>query len=633
MPLLDSPGRRSYSINWRTEDSRLRTKRVVVFVAGAAAVLLVSSVGFFYFRDNFSTHYPIKAISALTFRSGEIPYWNFHDGGGQPLAGNPNTLTFYPDNFLYLFLPAHLAFNLHFLLHLIGGWFAMRALSRSTFGAWMYALSGLAVSVTAFYNMVVAFALVPLALWAAQRGSVLLLGGAFGLMALAGEPVTIVAAAIAVAIVGRMRPLRLAAAVVVALIIASPQIIAWGEIAGEVERARGYSATTALNASLEPARLIEIVAVPFRALGDGQDLFITLFLGIIVVPALLQRSRWTLVAAVTLFLALGRFNPVVRWLVESFEGVRIVRYPEKFAIVLVVAFVVLSARYYERSARKRAWALITIVPLVASAIVMVPIDLFTFYEAPRVSPQRLYRLARSGGQTPSRSEYRDRARRLEPLFGAVAGLRYAVNRSGDGMHSVLSRIAAERVAALPVPTAARYLRIAGCSNIPDALPPAMFARDLVIVPTVTDAVRRIESPAFDERATVVVPHAMGIAPSSVPPRIIAYRETGQTIRIVTNTAAPALLFVNQSYFSAWVASSGERELEILPVDLDRLGIIVPAGQHEIALRFGRHRTLAGAAWLVSLVALTAFAVALRIESLDRGAGEVERAGNDDAPMP
>src|SRR6267378_7217928 len=96
----------------------------------AAAAVFFSSVFFFFFRYNFSTHYPIKVISAAIFRAGELPYWNFSDGGGQPLAGNPNTLTFYPDNVLYLFLPPHVAFNLHFILHLAVAWFAMRALVR-----------------------------------------------------------------------------------------------------------------------------------------------------------------------------------------------------------------------------------------------------------------------------------------------------------------------------------------------------------------------------------------------------------------------------------------------------------------------------------------------------------------------
>ncbi len=110
----------------------------------AIAAVVASFAGFFFYRDNFSTHYPIKALSAQAFRSGQIPYWNFADAGGQPLAGNPNTLTFYPDNVLYLILPPHVAFNLHFLLHLALAFFAMRALARSDFGASVYVLHSVA---------------------------------------------------------------------------------------------------------------------------------------------------------------------------------------------------------------------------------------------------------------------------------------------------------------------------------------------------------------------------------------------------------------------------------------------------------------------------------------------------------
>ena len=165
------------------------------------AIALISWFGFFFYRDNFSTHYPMKAVSAASFRAGEIPYWNFHDSGGQPLAGNPGAQTFYPDNVLYLFLPAHVAFNLHFLLHLAGAFFAMRALSRSTFAATVYVLSGVVISSTAFYNFIVYAALIPFALYAAERRSWRLLGIACGLMGLAAEPVLIFAAGIALVIV------------------------------------------------------------------------------------------------------------------------------------------------------------------------------------------------------------------------------------------------------------------------------------------------------------------------------------------------------------------------------------------------------------------------------------------------
>ncbi len=244
-------------------------RRLLIPVLLAAAGALVAAFGFFFFRDNFSTHYPLKVVSAAAWRAGSIPWWNPTDGGGQPLAGNPNALTFYPENVLYLLLPSHVAFNLHFLLHLVLGWFAMRALIRDqdnspsprrsgekvpegrmrgsfasemmtapAFGAWLWVLSGAAVSVLAFYNLVTAVALIPFALWAAQRRSPLVFGGAFGLLILGTEPMTVAATALAVAIVAfDLR--RIALAIPVALAVASPQIIAYSEIAREVERARG----------------------------------------------------------------------------------------------------------------------------------------------------------------------------------------------------------------------------------------------------------------------------------------------------------------------------------------------------------------------------------------------------------
>src|SRR5438552_7013123 len=177
-----------------------------IYRLAARCALLALVVGasffvFFFFRDNFSTHYPIKVISAHIFRVGEIPYWNFYDGGGQPLAGNPNTLTFYPDNFLYLILPAHVAFNLHFLIHIMLGWLAMRGLTRSPFAAWMWVLSGMAISAMSFYSLITAVALVPFAFLSTERRSAAQIGLAFGLMALAGEPVTIIATAIDCAII------------------------------------------------------------------------------------------------------------------------------------------------------------------------------------------------------------------------------------------------------------------------------------------------------------------------------------------------------------------------------------------------------------------------------------------------
>jgi hypothetical protein len=575
-------------------------RRLAVPILVSAFGILLSAFAFFFHRDNFSTHYPIKSVSAAAFRAGEIPFWNPFDGGGQPLAGNPNTLTFYPDNFLYLVLPAHAAFNVHFLLHLAAGWLAMRALARSTFAAWVLVLSGVAISAMSFYSLITAIALIPFALLAAERRSALQLGLAFGLMALAGEPVTILATALACAIV-RFSP-QMIAAIPLATAIALPQILAYAEIARETERGgHGYSARTVLAASLEPKRLLELLIGPFLK-ADSVHLFPTLVIGVIVIPALLRRSRYTIAALVMLFFALGRFNPAVRWIVETFGWLRIGRYPEKFALPMCVLLIVLAAEVQRRA---RVWTWITLVPLIAWAVFTLPIDLFSYYRVPSRPPVRVYAPPPVGGQEIDRADYRERARRLDPIFGAVAGVRYALNRSPDGMHSLLSRIAAERWATTRNP---HWLQIA-------------LAPDAVVVPravgahTIPDVVNTIESAAFDPRQVAVAPM-----------RLNGFVSTGRITRMSRGrdwieldvAGGPALVLINESYFRAWGS-------ETFPLDLDRLGVIAPPGRTR--LQFGQWRTAVVAAWVLSnaLLLLGAF---LLVQKLDRRPREVERPADE-----
>jgi hypothetical protein len=565
---------------------------------GAASILL-----FFYFRDNFATHYPVKAVSAMAWRAGAVPWWNFYAGGGQPLAGNPNTLSFYPDNVLYLVLPAHVAFNLHFLLHLIAAWLAMRALSRSTWAAWLYVFSGIAISAMCFYNLVTALALVPFALWAAERGRWLQLGLAFGLMALAGEPVTIVAAALACLWSAAAMP-PLLKAIPVATLIALPQLIAYSEIANEVERgAFRYSARTVLAASFAPVRFLELLVGPFFG---GTMLFPSLLIGIIVIPAILRRSRYTWIAATMFFVALGSWNPLIRLLVERVPPLRLGRYPEKFALVGCVALIVLVADYFRATRFKLLWTIVTFVPLIAWAIVLLPIDRFAPYDVAPQPPARVYVAPRPGGQTPNRAEYRERALELEPIFGAVANVRYALDRSPDGMYSVWTRVASERFAAT---RNAHYLTVVL------ALPRAM------IVPrTIAGGVPAFEAPAFDPHVAAIASRPF-VSPAGA--RVTAVREQPQSLEIDVTTPAPALLFVNETYFRAWVARANGRELETMPLDLDRLGVLVPAGTHTVTLAFGRHHALVVVAWLVSLLTIVA------VEVLDRRTRKVQRAAHED----
>jgi len=351
--------------------------------------------------------------------------------------------------------------------------------------------------------------------------------------------------------------------------------------------------------------LLELAIGPVLPL-PSQYLFVSLFIGVIVLPALFQRSRYVAIALLMLFLALGASNPIVAGIVNALPAIRIGRYPEKFAMVAVVALVVLSGMFYERAKQKRIWLLITFIPIAIWLPRTLLLDWFAPYRTDAApSATRVVVTSLPGGQTPSRDDYHLRVQHREPIFGAVAGMQYALVRSPENMHSLLSRIALERWNATHNK---RWLDIA-------TAPPVAIIPHAVAAHSVNEAVHVIES--SDEH---VAPIAFDSAPDA---RVLSYARKGQTIAI--DAIGPALLMINESYFNAWVADG----LRTTPIDLDRLGVLVPAGQHHIELRFGRRRTVVIAAWLLSSLALLAAAIALRIEVLDRGAGEVERAADED----
>src|SRR5207302_11018403 len=133
-----------------------------------------------------------------------------------------------------------------------------------------------------------------------------------------------------------------------------------------------------------------------------------LILGIIIIPAIFRRSRYTVVAATMLFFALGSFNPLVRMIVESVSALRIGRFPEKFAIVMCAALVVLAAEYVRESKTPRIWTIVTFAPLLIWMVFTTPIDWFAPY---RVTPQPMRRVfipSMPGGQSIDRDDYRER---------------------------------------------------------------------------------------------------------------------------------------------------------------------------------------------------------------------------------
>jgi hypothetical protein len=383
---------------------------------------------------------------------------------------------------------------------------------------------------------------------------------------------------------------------------------------------------------LNATRVAEIFVWPLSGVlnepGGGvarERLFSTIFLGPIALVALVwyalparlraearQRRaphRYTVLAALMLFLALGRNNPIVYWIVD--HAPRVGRYPEKFVLVLVVALVVLIARYLESTRFRVAWAVITLVPLVITAWRALPIDWFAPYDIHGSAPAlRVHgKSTIPSGVMPARVEYRKRAAAKEPLFGALTDVRYALVPSPDNMHSLLSRAALElaKDRALDIQLLPPVL----------AVPLTLGARDL------REAVRVVKDPRFNPRTFAVAPQRFhGFRSARV--RRLRYLEHGQTIYIGVEADGPVMLLVNQSYFAAW-----NTPLETFPVDIDRLGVLVPAGTKLVTLHFGRQRIAVAVAWIASVLLLLAV---LAIEVRDRRAREIERAGDDDRAL-
>jgi hypothetical protein len=134
-----------------------------------------------YLRDVLNTHLEMKWAQAIAMRQGYFPLIDPWRAGGQPLAGNPNAVPFYPTNLLYLGGTPFWALNAHFWIHLLLApfacfWMARRwGLRREA--AWAaaacYTLSGFYLSHLSFYNLIAGATLAP----ALVAGCLTLAGG------------------------------------------------------------------------------------------------------------------------------------------------------------------------------------------------------------------------------------------------------------------------------------------------------------------------------------------------------------------------------------------------------------------------------------------------------------------------
>jgi hypothetical protein len=396
-----------------TENVRGRGRRALVHAAYTGPLVfllllamapLIRGTETLYLRDVLNTHFPMKTAQAVAMRSGYFPILDPYRAGGQPLAGNPNAVPFYPDNLLYLKARVFRALNAHFWLHLLLAPFAFAWMARAwglrRESAWAAAacwtVSGFYLSHLSFYNLIAGVTLAPALIaaclrfaqeYSARRRMAPAIAGLWGLLLLGGDPLMAVLAGLLAAaallpylrdVLRRREPwtdfLLLVVCVGVGFLLALPQLEEFRRILPMSFRGhRGYTAEAATVASWDPRQAAEWL-IPFvfgrpDLLGAGSfwgsrfftgvpPYYLSLYpgllaLALIVVSTGSGRPRprmakwaWSAIAA-GLFLSLGRFNPVAEWLF-SLPGRGSLRYPVKFWLPAAIGAALLCGLGFER---------------------------------------------------------------------------------------------------------------------------------------------------------------------------------------------------------------------------------------------------------------------------------------------
>jgi len=370
----------------------------LAILAGAVVLMfwkvLFTSQMLFY-RDILNQSYPLARLIHEICRKGFLPYWNPYLNFGQPILANPNSLFFYPTTFLIVFLPVDLAFTLHFVLHFVlaaaGTYWLARRWGQSHLAAFFAALffvfSGPVLSLGSFYNEVACVAWIPWALlltdYAVAGRSIrswVLLTLVFLMQFLAGEPLTLLATfglcfAYALYRAGSFRrPIERANLRVLAAFAGSGALMvalaavqlfpAMVLLRRSIRGAIGFPFSQNTYWSLHPLQLIGTVVAGFPdpmfsasslwtpALNfNNKPYFPSLFLGFVPVFLALiggamgsdRRRRfvgWS--AMVLLLLAFGRFTPLYRLALFALPLLKLVRFPIKLLIPVILLAALLA---------------------------------------------------------------------------------------------------------------------------------------------------------------------------------------------------------------------------------------------------------------------------------------------------
>ena len=233
----------------------------------------------------------------------------------------------------------------------------------------------------------------------------------------------------------------------------------------------------------------------------------------------------------------------------------------------------------------------------------------------------------------------------QPLVGVPLGWRYELAASPEGLDSFLTRLGIEAVRGFDDARRVRLLQVwgvealllerplgagvAGARLVGTARGP-LATTHLYRLDGATAGVRRVAGvrvaaaprdaiaamidPRFDPRGEVVLPSGHAPAPPGAGATHVLSADA-EKLTIASGGDRAGWVVVQRAWQPHWRAAVDERPAAVIPADLHRLAVAVPAGSHRVELWVDRkplHRaSWAAAAGLLGLLALAWRLVPLR----------------------
>jgi hypothetical protein len=627
----------------------------IALILAAAAFLLFADVVFtgsgFYYRDVLRDYLPSRLVLRDAVMHGEFPFWNRFYSAGQPLAANPGFQAFYPLTWLVLFgvRGFQLGIVLHIAIAAAGMYFFLRSLAlreeSSVFGAIAFAFGGCMLSLTNLVPFLTSIVWWPVILCCARRRNFTGFSLSLAMLLLAAEQSAILQTSLLVLIAIAMSSDRrkLLIGCVGAFAIASVQLIPALDLKRDVARSQPIAFDDAMAWSMPLDRPLELFyAHAFGTITDDGaqftgsrrytpprvPLILSIYCGVITtllaVAGIVHRVRgWAsalALMALSFVVAAGAQTPLGRALYDAglFHSIR---YPEKFVLSGVFALIVLAAITFDAMVRDRRIAIaliaITALELAYHSFELAPRKPSRFFDAPPIvnalrGDERVFHLAAlpgSGMRYPAGDQtYEALHATLVPFTPASYGIATVYEpdinlttllptaelmRSVWELRAPLPLLRMGNVGRVVVPASAGGVRVQRI----ETLPRYWFADRLVVARNHQEVARALNA---------ITPHTalVDVAPF-VPARAgvlsVSESRNGATLRV--RASATSFLVAGVTRHRYWHIAIDGREVDAVAANIAYQGIVVPAGEHVITMRY--RNPLIVAFGIVSLLTLAA----------------------------